>query len=684
MSPVGTCVTVTLYPVEAAARIDIPPRKRIATQAANATVADIFQVMAKTYPALASALRTSQRTSPQSSDNLADELVHLRRDGKQIDVGATIVEMDHLDFFLIPAVRRDTQAPASPGRGYDNFTGEHRIQAGNVYDARRFSVQCLDRPSQLMLDTWLTDEARAKLNAFVPPEDWPPPLPPTALLLTRDMSNTAVSGIVVESDPEDEALEHQKANRHRTAQSDVSGSVSGSVSGKSQGEDMGQAGVDGQGEEEATKDGRSRHTFRCFWVIPGKVLAGPVPSNQTAIKTVLKAGVRTFVDLRHSKEGHEYLPDAKEVIAEFFADGTFDAKEKKGCVDFFANAIPEDDGTDHEYFLRHLGQEWRDIGTTKPHELVELNHKPLAEHLRTHTKLSREDVRRFFPLGAMELRPEHVVPVGAKYLVPVAPRRPLNDHGMETKQNLSVLVHELNQRAAQAKKGEVIYIHCTSGHARTCTLCSALLGLAYHLSGPHAILLFQALHDIALPAFRLEREAIKAAGGAIDEDSGLYMPPGSEGCSILTVAQAQQVIELLALEDKFRLQMRLCEQEKWVNLKDEINGAQRLSVASAQKSRVPLGKRSTIKFNEGRVSSAHSIVADPSSGASAGGASTTSSNSRRSSYKAVKFAGVRSPSGRGARVSRDGSGADTTLPSILGDDLSVSNFSEGKRKCIVQ
>ena len=36
-------------------------------------------------------------------------------------------------------------------------------------------------------------------------------------------------------------------------------------------------------------------------------------------------------------------------------------------------------------------------------------------------------------------------------------------------------------------------------------------------------------------------QAVKAAGGAIDEDSGLYMPPGSEGCSVLSVAQANQV-----------------------------------------------------------------------------------------------------------------------------------------------
>ena len=49
---------------------------------------------------------------------------------------------------------------------------------------------------------------------------------------------------------------------------------------------------------------------------------------------------------------------------------------------------------------------------------------------------------------------------------------------------------------------QILYIHCSKGHGRTGTVCALLLGLAYHLSGPHAVLLYQGLHDVASKAFR--------------------------------------------------------------------------------------------------------------------------------------------------------------------------------------
>ncbi len=49
-----------------------------------------------------------------------------------------------------------------------------------------------------------------------------------------------------------------------------------------------------------------------------------------------------------------------------------------------------------------------------------------------------------------------------------------------------------------------MYIHCSQGHGRTGTVCALLLAIAYHISGPHAILLYQALHDVASKAFRRE------------------------------------------------------------------------------------------------------------------------------------------------------------------------------------
>jgi hypothetical protein len=38
-------------------------------------------------------------------------------------------------------------------------------------------------------------------------------------------------------------------------------------------------------------------------------------------------------------------------------------------------------------------------------------------------------------------------------------------------------------------------------------VCALLLAITYHISGPHAILLYQALHDVAAKAFRRELRA---------------------------------------------------------------------------------------------------------------------------------------------------------------------------------
>ena len=40
---------------------------------------------------------------------------------------------------------------------------------------------------------------------------------------------------------------------------------------------------------------------------------------------------------------------------------------------------------------------------------------------------------------------------------------------------------------------QVLYVHCSTGHGRTGTVCSLLLGLAYRLPGPHALHLFQVI-----------------------------------------------------------------------------------------------------------------------------------------------------------------------------------------------
>ena len=65
---------------------------------------------------------------------------------------------------------------------------------------------------------------------------------------------------------------------------------------------------------------------RCFWVIPGVVLAGPAPVNEETLRPILDRGVRIFVDLRMSIEGDGYEELANELLAEIqelaaFRDG---------------------------------------------------------------------------------------------------------------------------------------------------------------------------------------------------------------------------------------------------------------------------------------------------------------------------------------------------------------------------
>lgn len=49
-------------------------------------------------------------------------------------------------------------------------------------------------------------------------------------------------------------------------------------------------------------DTEGKPVTRCFWVIPGSVLAGPVPDSDKMCLDMLTAGVRHFVDLRAKGE----------------------------------------------------------------------------------------------------------------------------------------------------------------------------------------------------------------------------------------------------------------------------------------------------------------------------------------------------------------------------------------------
>ena len=45
---------------------------------------------------------------------------------------------------------------------------------------------------------------------------------------------------------------------------------------------------------------------KCFWTIPGCILAGPTPTSGHMVRRILDTGVRAFVDLRAMGEGEDY------------------------------------------------------------------------------------------------------------------------------------------------------------------------------------------------------------------------------------------------------------------------------------------------------------------------------------------------------------------------------------------
>ena len=87
-------------------------------------------------------------------------------------------------------------------------------------------------------------------------------------------------------------------------------------------------------------------------------------------------------------------------------------------------------------------------------------------------------------------------------------------------------------------------MHCSRGHGRTGTICALLLGLAYHLSAPHAVLLYQALHDVAGKAFRhsyslgdVRLVVSPAWGGAAARPVDVVLP--ASDCSTLATVRAR-------------------------------------------------------------------------------------------------------------------------------------------------
>jgi len=109
-------------------------------------------------------------------------------------------------------------------------------------------------------------------------------------------------------------------------------------------------------------------------------------------------------------------------------------------------------------------------------------------------------------------------------------------------QHLSVPICPLVHPRAQ-----VLYIHCSKGHGRTGTVCALLLGLAYHLSGSHAINLYQALHDVSSKAFRRDLFAADVTI-CLESDSGV--PPVQRTVSAAQARSLPYIRSLAAAHGK--------------------------------------------------------------------------------------------------------------------------------------
>ena len=179
---------------------------------------------------------------------------------------------------------------------------------------------------------------------------------------------------------------------------------------------------------------------KCFWVIPGCILAGPAPTSDGTIRQILDAGVRSFVDLRATGEGEDYSELVRHQYAEMVA---------------------------------------KDLGGAS----IQMDRSEGGSSLMP----PRPDAPEFIKMATPQ--------ISASQKMIYHPTQSRCDHmtltDPEVSENCAYLLRRCHEH------GNKFYVHCSGGHFRTGTLCSVLIGLAYELSGHHAILLFQALHDMA-------------------------------------------------------------------------------------------------------------------------------------------------------------------------------------------
>jgi len=228
----------------------------------------------------------------------------------------------------------------------------------------------------------------------------------------------------------------------------------------------------------------------CFWVIPGAVLAGPTPSSDEMVRAMLNEGVRQFVDLRAPGEGDTYEERVRVQYAEMMM-------QQHGSESLFMDRT----------------QSGLDLMPARPDapEFIKMPIPKLEEHM---------------------------------YLA-FHPTQSKCDYQVLSDEELAVQCEKLLTRCRD--DSAKFYIHCSGGHFRTGTVCSVLIGLAYELSGHHALLLYQALHDLAGHVFSRARNPTSPppSPGQQRTDVSTSFASQTVECRALFPEQREQVVRLL-------------------------------------------------------------------------------------------------------------------------------------------
>ncbi len=302
---------VTLYPEEEAQRVKIPRNKSVGVPKTQDTVKGLLDVLQHLFPDLTSNIAALQKHHSRSPT------IHVRRANEILSLNDKLNEQEFLSLHIIPppptklivsqaspvartwaaldkeyvdymhSQRTSPRSPSKPRTPRANARDTHDVSLsasdlsvsgdgdGATTESPRRSAS--PRPSSASGTAGSVRHRRprkpylfvlSQSDDTLPKFDhiatgWPRPLPPTSVLLGED----------------------GPARRAAFAQLTLPGT-------------------------------------RCFWLIPGVVLAGPAPVTEQTLRPILQTGVRTFVDLRMNIEGDEYDQLANELLAEMHEEGT--------------------------------------------------------------------------------------------------------------------------------------------------------------------------------------------------------------------------------------------------------------------------------------------------------------------------------------------------------------------------